>query len=375
MSVLTKTSNRAKLSSRAKSTNRAFTLVELLVVIAIIGILVALLLPAIQAARAAARRVQCQNNMKQVGLALLNYHTQNRIFPPSSTWPVDSNGDIQGVGNSSFAGHQANWVILTLPFMEQQTIYDAFDLTLPIPDPVNESPRSIQIAGMLCPEDQFNQQPFMGGSNAQTAHLGDNWARGNYAANAALGYMTATGDHGIFNAAGKGSPGWQDDRQRGVMGANVGVSIAKITDGTSQTILVAETRTGVVDFDCRGTWALGGGPPSSLWAHGYQGDAQGPNSANSKADDVIACTSIIRAVGSIRTLAQMKMGCALGNKPNYQQTARSMHPGGLFLTFADGSVHWLSDNIEIRPNSFPVSSVWDRLNLSADGGILDPETY
>ena len=135
-----------------RSRARAFTLVELLVVIAIIGILVALLLPAVQQARAAARRVQCMNNMKQIGLALMNYHSQNNEFPASSTWPVGADGRAQGINSTTFNGHGPNWVIRALPFMEEQTTYDAFNLQLPIPDNANELARSTPISSMLCPE-------------------------------------------------------------------------------------------------------------------------------------------------------------------------------------------------------------------------------
>lgn len=354
---------------------KAFTLVELLVVIAIIGILVALLLPAVQAARAAARRTQCQNNMKQVGLSLLNYHSTNGMFPPSSQWPTGSDGNPQGLSSKTFKGHKANWVILTLPFMEEQTTQDAFDLDLPIPDPVNELARSTQIAGLLCPEDENNQQLFQGNTKASTNHFGPNWARGNYGANASLGSMTV-GSHGQYSAGGGKTSGWKDDRLRGVMGANSSVSIAKITDGTSHTILAAELRAGLFPFDVRGIWALGGGP-SALWRHGYFGDAAGPNSPGDEADDIIGCTDVIRALGSKVALAKAKMGC-IERTGNTQQTARSMHNGGVFASFVDGSVHFISDNVEIRVDGItenpPYVSVWDRLNLSADGEILDMES-
>ncbi|QDT00937.1 DUF1559 domain-containing protein [Adhaeretor mobilis] len=358
-----------------QSPRKAFTLVELLVVIAIIGVLVGLLLPAVQAARAAARRTQCQNNMKQVGLAILNYESANGEFPPSSTWPENNNGDPSGFSNKN--SHLANWVVLTLAYMEQQSIYDAFDLTLPISDPANELARSAQIPGLLCPEDtEYNQEPFNGNTAADTNGFGNNWARGNYAANAGLGAMS-TNSHGSFSAAGPNSPGWNRDDLRGVMGANTGITIARVTDGTSNTILAGEIRAGVVEFDVRGTWALGGGP-SALWRHGYYGDAAGPNSPGDEADDTIGCQDVIRAIGTKVALAQMKMGC-IGRDRNSQQTARSQHQGGLFVCFVDGSVHWISDDIEIRIDGIsenpPYASVWDRLNLSADGHPLNSDQF
>src|SRR5437773_558439 len=98
---------------------RAFTLVELLVVIAIIGVLVALLLPAVQSARESARRMSCMNNLKQIGLALHNHHDAFGTFPPG------------GVTNGTCCGTQsgATWTIYILPFIEQQMLYDKYDFT------------------------------------------------------------------------------------------------------------------------------------------------------------------------------------------------------------------------------------------------------
>lgn len=351
---------------------KAFTLVELLVVIAIIGILVALLLPAVQAARAAARRTQCQNNMKQIGLSLMNYHDTNGEFPPSSTWPEGAGGKPSGAGSDSASSHRANWVILSLPFMEEQPLFDSFDLDQPITSAINEQPRSQSIAGMLCPEDSYNSEPFMGGTAAATDHLNSNWARGNYGANGGLGYM-AFSETDPTRAAGSSSAGWKDNRIRGVMGANVALNIGKITDGSSKTILAAELRAGVDPMDSRGVWALGGGS-SAIWAHGYNDFSQlgGPNSNDPLSDDVFGCPTIAQKVGSSNALFQLNMSCA--NGPNDQMMPRSMHSGGVFATFADGSVHFLSEDIEQSAVMFE-TAVWDRLSLSADGEILDSSTY
>src|SRR5688500_207828 len=103
--------------SRAKA---GFTLVELLVVIAIIGILVALLLPAVQAAREAARRMSCGNNLKQIALSLQNYHDTYKVFPPG------------GVGSNNLANpNYATWSIFILPFMEQQNLHSRYDFNVP----------------------------------------------------------------------------------------------------------------------------------------------------------------------------------------------------------------------------------------------------
>src|SRR5690606_38053277 len=125
-----------------------FTLVELLVVIAIIGVLVSLLLPAVQAAREAARRTQCSNNMKQLGLALHNYHDTHGRFPPQA---------IYGPGAPPYTlPYHHTWMVMILPFIEQQPLYDAIDKRLPIfPQllPTGQPIRSAQVAAFRCPSD------------------------------------------------------------------------------------------------------------------------------------------------------------------------------------------------------------------------------
>jgi prepilin-type N-terminal cleavage/methylation domain-containing protein len=351
-----------------KSFRRGFTLVELLVVITIIGILIALLLPAVQAAREAARRAQCQNNLKQLGLALLNYESTHKIFPPSSTWsPAATAADKAKIETSNNAGLRENWVILILPFLEQQGLFDQFNLALPIPNAANQSPRSVRLSVMLCPTDGNNRRPFNGSSSSLTGNLGDNWARGNYAANAALAFMTYQW-HGSGSAAFDDSPGWRSPTFRGVMGANASVGVSEIRDGTSNTVLVGEIRSGLASYDTRGTWAMSGGCPSALWAHGYYGDDYGPNCANSRADDELGCPDLWANLGGEAAVARMGMPCSSpggSGYPNFQQTTRSLHPGGVQVVLADGSVHFLSNSIDTSTTTSR-ASVWDRLMLSAD---------
>src|SRR4051812_7634691 len=163
-----------KISIKPGKARLGFTLVELLVVIAIIGILVAMLLPAIQAAREAARRSQCQNNVKQLCLALQNYHDTNKIFPPSLRLAA-KNASLPEMATT----HLQNWVVSVLPFFEEQSLLDSFDKdkTVPVSDPKNRVPRGTTLQAMLCPSDPFNRQTLFAGRSAVE---GDNWARGNY---------------------------------------------------------------------------------------------------------------------------------------------------------------------------------------------------
>ncbi|HEV3416536.1 MAG TPA: DUF1559 domain-containing protein, partial [Pirellulales bacterium] len=271
----------------ARSARQAFTLVELLVVITIIGILMSLLLPAVQSARESARRLQCSNNVKQLGLALQSYHTAFGTFPPSSVWKVDGKFDASQITTQAVDGNSLweNWVILILPQLEQQNLRNQFNLSQPIgsttanSDGTNNSvARATVLSVMLCPSDSFNQKPFIGsgtGSSATSKYGTAPWARGNYGANAALGYMsfnepTHVNINGINFSAASPRGGWTNRYVRGVMGANVSLRIDDIKDGASNTILVGEIRAGMVPFDTRGIWAMGGGSPSALWAHGYQ---------------------------------------------------------------------------------------------------------
>jgi len=372
--------------------SRGFTLVELLVVITIIGILIGLLMPAVQEVREAARRAQCQNNLHQLGIALQNYETTCLLFPPSSTWPANAN--IEAKNNPDL---RESWVIMILPNMDQLPVYDKFYYqagdTLPggkkigdmrpITDASHADARKTKLSALLCPSDQYNREMFMGSKSSQTSQLGDNWGRCNYAANAALGYLTLTSGQtcatGLDTNAALGDKGWKDKRIRGVMGANVsiGASPADMPDGTSNTVLLAEIRAGATPFDLRGVWAMAGGCSNSLWAHGYCGTDYGPNynQSTTGGDGVLACSEIQTFHGGAQSLATMGMSCASQNYANRQQTARSMHKGGVFTCFADASVHWIADSVEVSSNNPNYASVWDRLMLSADGIPVPLDAY
>jgi prepilin-type N-terminal cleavage/methylation domain-containing protein/prepilin-type processing-associated H-X9-DG protein len=376
--------------SGALRARRAFTLVELLVVITIIGILMSLLLPAVQSAREAARKLQCANNIKQLGLALLNYHTSFGTFPPSSVWKTgwtpNAGGtrDLTNIAKANNSELAENWVIIILAQLEQQNLRNSFDLTTPIPQgTANAAARGTALSVMLCPSDSFNQKPFNGSASpSNTGNMGDGWARGDYAANASLGYM----GYGNSNGAGSGmqpiSGGWVIRWYRGIMGANASLRIDDIKDGASNTILVGEIRAGIIPQDTRGIWAMSGAAPSALWAHGYL-DGAGPDSQTA-ADDTLACSETQTAVGTSAQLIQMGMGCWTHGGSNSQQLARSMHIGGVNTCFADGSVRFISDFVEITPAGTdptmavpPGSSlgVWDRLNLSNDGQSVDASKF
>jgi hypothetical protein len=251
--------------------------------------------------------------------------------------------------------------------VEEQSLYDSFDLTLPISDPLNREQRGVALPVMLCPTDSFNRASLYVG---RTAAEGDNWARGNYGANASLGFMSRTDRP----AAGLDAKLWKDPQTRGVMGMNVAVTIAQITDGTSKTIMVGELRAGLSENDRRGTWALGGPSSSSLWAHGTD-NAIGPNACLEGSDSISGCARIERDVGKETTLAECMACDDIGN---VQGGVRSMHVGGAFVGFADGSVHFISDFIDKGTQWEPDPAeyrTWQRLNASGDGQVVDAAEY
>lgn len=385
--------NRQSATTSVYNFDRGFTLVELLVVIAIIGVLVALLLPAVQAAREAARRSQCINNVKQLALACMTYHDSNKTFPPALTYSdaalkargnTPTENGMNGVDGNPY--HGPNWAIMILPYIEQQTLYARFNLKEYISADVNRDPRGIMLQTMLCPTDAaFNTQPF----SVPGPMGGDNWARGNYGANSSLAHMQK-GNVAYSPTQTASAPVWFGTDwatglswTRGIMGGNTSLSIKQIEDGTSNTVLLTELRAGLSPGDRRGIWAMGMAGASSVWGHATD-DCLGPNWCASGADNILGSNRAVAEVGE-SILNENCMGVSATGSTSYQAGPRSQHVGGITIAFADGSVAFISDNIETNDggvrniaydkNGPTLFGAWEKIMCSSDGGIFNRNEF
>jgi len=357
-----------------------FTLVELLVVIAIIGVLVALLLPAVQSAREAARRIQCANNVKNLALALHNHHDTHGSFPAAAEFP--SPQDLPGAeGLNPLTGRALfqNWVIRVLPFVEEQALADLFDIrptNRVSDDPTgarNSVARGTELGVMRCPSDGANGTPFV--DPAGGADSGP-WARGNYGLNA-LHYWPNRFWRDIKRRVNQDPSAADFAFQIGVSGFSDGdtdqtLSISKITDGTSKTLLIAEMRVGVDERDRRGVWAMAMCGSSFHCRHL---DVP-PNDCTPDHDDIYG-PDLVGLIGEA-TLNQQCMGVQTGLDASGQSTVRSQHPGGAVCAMADASVRFLSDFIETGDFGAAQGEVlleqtddqrfrtWQRLNVARD---------
>ncbi len=270
---------RAKLHQRRDALRAGgFTLVEMLVVITIIGILIALLLPAVQAAREAARNTQCKNHLKQIGLAVLNYESAHRVFPPGSAKPM---------------GQGAAWSVYILPHLEQQAVYDVYDFDSSPIAAENLEATACVIPTYLCPSTARRMSDRMHETS---------WDRNKNGQHDPGDFMGCIDYGGIHGFARMDEP---TSEPNGVLpwgnppGEPLCVTAASIRDGASNTMMVGES--------------TGRGFAKGTWARG---------------------TNVFDVTVSV----------------NYRQGDElfSDHPGGVNAVFADGSVHFLPNGMDLN---------------------------
>lgn len=335
-----------------------FTLVELLVVIAIIGILISLLLPAVQAAREAARRMQCSNQIKQITLAILNYDNQLQRLPASGIVDDAARNGAYPVFQPR-SGKMFSWVTLLLPFIEQQPLHDQFDFDIPVTEQ-RTNPQATHLPALKCPSDDAPASIFLHSDFS----AGKPFAKGNYAA-----YC---------------SP-YHVDLQNWSPGALIGgreQGIDDILDGTSNTWVISEVRSREHEHDERGVWALpwtgasllafdahdkkyGTNAPQRGEIGPYEIDdvsaglTQLPNSKVLNGDTLYVCPQ-----PAVAEFDGMKCAANLG----YLSAApRSRHPGGVFVSFLDGRVQFVPDSIDENVMAFSIA-----IN---DGRAVDQTSY
>ncbi len=297
----------------SKSSKRGFTLVELLVVIAIIGVLVALLLPAVQAARESARTATCKNRLRQLGLALLNYHDVRKEFPVGVSG--GGAGPRARCENDGFG-----WGTALLPYLEQQPLYDLID---PDFEPCSFSSAHGHTRKII-PGGDTVLEVFRCPSSELESHANPIFA-------GLLGYATSDykastgfGDSGLFYRT-------YDGERAGYSR----VRIADVTDGLSNTIAFGES----AYYEGIRNWPIWMGAPGTDEATLFKTDLKAP----------INCTISPKTISNFFTAID-------------DDCAFSWHNGGAHFSFADGSVHWLAE--EIDPQTY-----WD-LGTKNDGRVI-----
>lgn len=354
--------------SAVRSKNRGFTLVELLVVIAIIGILVSLLLPAVQAAREAARRMQCSNNLKQMGLAVHNYIDTHKRLPSGFIANVVAPA-VPGTASMMSLTNRGHWGwgALILPFIEQGNLYNTLNigsgatLDANLATTVGRAALTTPLATFMCPSDpgpvlnNFDQRLADNPADPNAAwynrHVTSNGndriaiAKSNYVMSACSSVSTTP-------------PIWpQYGPATGVGWINSDCRLNEVTDGTSNTILIGER---AFRFD-----NLNVGAGNAL---GFSSTVNTPGTS----------AGIKAAAMCVLGLAYNGINWSTNNRVHQPRGFHSTHPGGAQFVFCDGSVQFLSENIDYNGTTVPgtltngawIDSTYERLIGKSDGGVV-----
>ncbi|QDT24987.1 DUF1559 domain-containing protein [Gimesia panareensis] len=330
---------------------RGFTLIELLVVIAIIAILIALLLPAVQSAREAARRSTCKNNLKQIGLALHNYHDAHRVFPIGAN-NIGSGNFVDVNPQPTLALNHTGWLLL-LPFLDQAPLYNKFNLNIATNGhygpPSSSTPNSITgVAGgwpnansslvqvklpvLLCPSDE--------GEDIEVRTDAANYI----ARHARCNYLFCAGGHGngwsggrlwvIYKTSASNlADGRTGIRYRGMFGYNGAAKIKDIKDGTSVTIAVCE---GSINNRTNDAY-------TPIWAGYRRYGTFAVNHPNIDANHINNARYHIN--GPLHVPGMTGSGSTADNR-HHVGVASSVHEGGIHVLMGDGSVRFLSENMD-----------------------------